>query len=52
MKKLFTMAMVSMVAVAGVAFARSQRRVSNAEVEKVIDARLHLMLVQMNQAKR
>lgn len=52
MKKIFAVVMLSAVAVTGVAFARSQRRVSNEEVERVIDARLHLMLVQMNQAKR
>ncbi len=48
MKKIFAVVMLSAVAVTGVAFARSQRRISNAEVERVIDARLHLMLVEMN----
>lgn len=52
MTKLFAVVMVAMTAVAGVALARQQRRVSNEEVERVIDARLHLMLVQMNQSRR
>lgn len=52
MKKLIAVVMVSMTAAAGVAFARQQKRISNAEVERAIDARLHLMVVQMNQSKR
>jgi hypothetical protein len=41
-----------MVAVTGAAFARQEKRVSNDEVEKVIDARLHQMLVKLNHEKR
>lgn len=52
MKKLFAVSMVLAVAVAGVAFGRQHKRVSDAEVERVIDARLHQMLVKLNQSRR
>lgn len=51
MKKLFAVMTVSMVAVAGVVFAGQPKRVTNEEVERVIDARLHQMLVKLNTAK-
>ena len=52
MKKLFAVVTVAVVAVAGGVLAGPSRRVSNEEVEKVIDARLHQMLVKLNHSKR
>ncbi|MDX2011399.1 MAG: hypothetical protein SFW67_14455 [Myxococcaceae bacterium] len=53
MKKLFAvMTVAAVVAVAGAAFARQPRRVTTDEVNQVIDARLHAMLVKLNASKR
>jgi hypothetical protein len=53
MKKLFAVTMVAaVVAVAGVAVARQPKRISSDEVNQVIDARLHAMLVKLNASKR
>jgi hypothetical protein len=48
MRKLLTAVLLSTVAIAGATFAKGERRVTNEEVNRVIDARLHLMLVQLN----
>lgn len=51
MKKLFAVVMLSVLAVGGVASARSKARptkVSDAQVQAAIDARLHQMLQQLN----
>ncbi len=52
MKQLFAVLAVAVVAVAGGALARQSSRVTDAQVEQVIDARLHVMLVKLNQSKR
>ncbi|MBL8919654.1 MAG: hypothetical protein JNJ54_12375 [Myxococcaceae bacterium] len=52
MKKLFAVVTMAVVAAAGAVFAGPSKRVSNDEVERVIDARLHQMLVKLNQSKR
>jgi hypothetical protein len=52
MKKLFAVMTVAVVAVAGAVFAGQSRRVTNEEVERVIDARLHQMLVKLNHDRR
>jgi hypothetical protein len=56
MKKLFAVVtMAAAVVVAGAAFARQPReqtRVTADEVNQVIDARLHAMLVKLNASKR
>lgn len=52
MKKLLAVMTVAVVAVAGVAVARQQQRVTNEDVDRVIDARLHQMLVKLNHSRR
>lgn len=52
MKKLIAVALtVSVAVVAGAAYGRNEKPVTNEEVERVIDARLHQMLVKLNQQR-
>lgn len=49
MKKLLAVAVtVSVAVLAGAAYGRQTKPVTNEEVERVIDARLHEMLVKLN----
>lgn len=52
MKKLFAVMTLAAMAVAGAVFAGPSKRVTNEEVDRVIDARLHQMLVKLNASKR
>jgi hypothetical protein len=52
MKKLFAVMTVAVVAVAGAVLAGQSNRVTNEEVDRVIDARLHQMLVKLTHDRR
>lgn len=52
MKKLIFAVTMTTLVLAGVAAAGSQRTPTDAEVERAIDARLHVMLVKLNAEKK